>query len=247
MRQDRILTFPSEHGAYIILLAAWLWGVIFSTVVRVEGSVLVLAVALTLFLSQESVRRLLRARTARLHPVIIGTLLLSLATSVLLIVRYPSVMYVTVPTILLGLLYFLIARKKVSPYTRSAIGFTLLSLIAPATMLANNEAATADSILVWLGVACFATSSVLVVGIRLDQANAFQRALWFHIAYGIGSILLLLSGSISLALCMLSVVAIMRYVIVVATRNAYRSLPLKVVGILESIVTVIALLSAAFL
>ena len=217
---------------------------IFSTSISVEGSLLVLVVALSLFFSQESLRRRLRARTARLHPIIIGSLILAVATSVLLIVRHPAVIYISVPTMLLGLLYFFIASKKVSPYSRSAIGFALLSLIAPATMLANNQEVTREPLLVWVGVACYATSSILVVGIRLDQLHALRRAIWFHSLYTIGSIILLVTENISLALFTLSMIAVVRFVVVLATRSSYRLLPLKVVGVLESILTVIALLSA---
>jgi YwiC-like protein len=244
-RKSSSFVLPREHGAYIILIASWVWGIIFSPLNDALGFVLVFAVAFHLFLVQESVRRTLRSPAGSLHPAVLAIVTAAAAAAAVLIIKTPFILVIAAPVALLSLLYFSIAHK--GPFVRSALGFILLSLITPATIVASGNTDYFYLFLSWLGIGFFATSSVAIVGIRLDQPKADERALIFHIIYSI----VVLAYSIIIGSLMpglgIALVAIVRYILVATAKSRYIVLPLKTVGIIESIVTIIALTVSALL
>jgi hypothetical protein len=236
---------PREHGAYIVLFASWIWGIIFSPIPDALGLTLVFAVAFHLFLIQESVRRSLRSRTRDLHPAVLAISAAAIAASIILSVKVPSILIIGIPALFLCILYFSLARKGAGPFARSALGFMLLSLVTPATIMASGSTDYLYLLFCWLSVAFFATSSVLVVGIRLGQPHAARRAMIFHFIYAIATIGAFVLTGMLLASLGIAAIAIVRYILVITGKVRFTMLPLKTVGMLESLVTAIALTVSA--
>lgn len=188
---------------------------------------------------------MVRSRASRIHPAALAIGAGALASAVVLVILTPSVLFVSIPALIICILYFLTARKGAGIYLRSVIGFLLLSLITPATILASGGKDYPSIIFAWLSVALFATSSVLVVGIRLGEPNAQRRAAIFHIAYLLAAVYAMSASLLPLAA--MSAVAIVRYALIAASSSRFRALPIKTIGIMESMITVLALAASAVL
>jgi hypothetical protein len=162
--------------------------------------------------------------------------------STVLVIRRPILLVLAIPAFALAAIYFILAKK--GPYIRSTIGFTLLALITPATMLAGGMTDVTMIALTWIAVALFAMSSVLVVGVRLEQPSAMRRSAVFHLLYALITIVIVVIGQFPAFIGMASL-AIIRYIGVVSESRSYKALPIKTIGIMESILTCASLLLSA--
>ncbi|MBS1902192.1 MAG: YwiC-like family protein [Bacteroidetes bacterium] len=236
---------PREHGAYVVLIASWVFGVLYTHPTDTAGSALALTSALSIFLLQDPFKQFSRpkrgsnpfASTAALTLALLGAV-----SGTAMIARTPSVAMCVVPLTVIGALYFVMLRNKRSAIARSFVGFAGLTLLTPMTMLASGSAASLTALfLVWIFATLFFCTSIYCVAIRLSESGAMRNALLYHgIAFAIVSILVrsqLLP--ISAVWCML--VPLVRFVLIVFTRERYTRLPIKYIGIQETIVALLAL------
>ncbi|MEO6941368.1 MAG: YwiC-like family protein [Candidatus Kapaibacterium sp.] len=241
--------FPKEHGAYVVLIAAWLLGIIFAPCLDMIGVVLTFSLSVSLFLLQGPLRKFLRYRNAKKNTFDLPTLILSaigILSGLLLGIHSPHSILLAIPLLPIAFLYLLFLKKRSTPTQLSLIGFTGLSLAVPLVMLSSNCTVSIGILFsVWLFATLFFCSSVFCVEVRLSGKPAIGRALLYHFgALGIvvGCVVL---GKLPYTAIIVMSIALARILLISIYHEVYRKLPLKYIGILESIVALLGVLTSA--
>ncbi|MFI5265026.1 MAG: YwiC-like family protein, partial [Candidatus Kapaibacterium sp.] len=178
-------SFPKEHGAYVVLFAGWLFGIIYSPCNDIAGFVLALIFACSLFFLQEPIRILFRGkgkRNIRLHRFSIIFILTAILSGILLMIRSSRILYLAFPLMIIAIVYFSLVRKRTPAIALSLIGFSGLALITPLTIVASNCAiAVPDLATIWLFSSLFFWGSLVCVNIRLSGVRAIAPAAGYHL------------------------------------------------------------------
>lgn len=240
---------PKEHGAYVVLIAAWLLGIVYSHCVDVPGFVLSLVFPLSLFFLQEPIRRIIRRKPKEkvgFDPLSLFLAVIAIASGAILALHSPDILYLSLPLTLIVLLYFYFVRKRSPAMILSLIGFCGLALIAPLTILASNCRITIGHLAaVWLFAILFFSGSLLCVNIRLSGGRGVTIATIYHIfAF---SAMILLSYSHNLPYSTIAVIGIssVRLLVIIIYRNRYIKLKIKYIGIQESVVAGLGVIISA--
>ncbi|MFI5264317.1 MAG: YwiC-like family protein [Candidatus Kapaibacterium sp.] len=240
---------PKEHGAYVVLLAAWLFGIVYSHCVDITGFALALILPLSLFFLQGPVRPLIhrkRKEKIRLHPFSITCFGISLFSGLLLALHSPRILYSSVPLAVITALYFYFVRRRSAQLLLSFIGFSGLALITPVTVLASNcEITVSNLIIIWLFVSLFFWGSLVCVNIRLSGGNGIARAMIYHILAS--TIILFFAYYHSLRYSAITVIGIsfLRLVIIIIYHSRYVKIKMKHIGIQESIIAALGVIVSA--
>ncbi|MDP4235907.1 MAG: YwiC-like family protein [Bacteroidota bacterium] len=244
------ISIPKEHGAYVVLLAAWLLGIVYSTCVDVIGFALALILPLSLFFLQEPIRRIFRPRSkgnAQFDLFSLFLVVVALSSAALILIRAPETVFIGIPVVMVAVLYFYFIRKRSTPIILSLIGFVGLSLITPLTIVAARCPIRIEFLVsIWLLAAFFFCGSVLCVNIRLSAGRGVRLASIYHVVALIVMILLVQYGYLPLSAIAVIGISFFRLLLISMNKKTYVRLPIKIIGIQESVVTALGVLISMF-
>jgi|GEM_PF-2867940 len=233
---------PREHGAYVVLATSLLLGLIVGAARNWPAVVLAFISSIAMFLAQQPIRQIVLRRrsrrqvqpaTKRLTWILLPVALLSFLALAWL---RPVVLVILPPMLLLGAILFEIDRRRGGMTDLSIAGFPALALGAPLVYLASVETVNFEIALLLWGIATtFFWSSVACVNVRLRGERAIAPALWFHALLLLATALLVTFGMAPPVTAAASGIAIARMLFVMNNVNRYRRLPLKRIGIVETI------------
>jgi hypothetical protein len=239
---------PREHGAYVILACSWLLGLLGSPRIEPLPSLLSLVAVFSLFLMQEPLRLLQVARrTGRNGASRPGMIRWALATGSLAVIAgtpvvlaRPEILWLLLPASAVMVAYGLLVARRAPMNRLSLAGFIGLALTAPGARIAAAGGFPAGELLaLWLLAACFFCGSSFCVNIRLKGDKAVAPAIRFHLAaMGVTFALVALGLAPPIALAAM-LPAIAKLVWIIRDIPRYRAMPLKRIGIQESLVAIL--------
>lgn len=202
----------------------------------------------SLFVLQEQVRQMVRSRKNQ-SQLSFGTLLLgcvALLSTAMILIRTPRSLLLAIPLAMFGSIYYVMMRTKCSLTTRSLAGFAALALAMPYTMLCTAPSVALSRL---IGADMFATlfflTSVFCVKIRLGEPQAIRNALAYHIISFLAVGILVGYTFVPSSAIIVLAIAMLRTGLVLLFRVAYRRIPIKMIGIQESLVAVAAIAATA--
>jgi hypothetical protein len=242
------IPLPREHGAYVILASAWLLGVLQAPSVDPFRAALSLVAIAMAFFVQEPIRQLLvirrtgrnRERRRFLIEWSAAMTLLGLDAAAPIAISQPAILWLLLPAGIVGGLYGAMLLRRASMDALATVGFIGLSLAAPAASIASSGRFAPFEVLgLWLLAAMFFCGSSYSVRIRLKGAYSVTEAVGYH--------LMALAGVACLTLVTLlppiALVAILpggaKLLWILRDVDRYRRLPLKRIGIQESVVSLL--------
>lgn len=236
---------PKEHGAYVVLIASWVVGMLYTPHADLTGFALVLATSLSLFLLQDPFKQFARPkRTANpfANASVLTLGLIGASSGIALLARTPRVAICVIPLAVIGAVYFTMLRSRRGAIARSFVGFAGLTLVSPMTMIAAGNSDPLDqAIVVWIFSTLFFCTSIYCVAIRLKEAHAVRNAIVYHIvATGVIGCLVALNV-ISAGAFISMFIPTVRLVLILGYRKRYTSLAIKFIGIQETVVALCAL------
>jgi hypothetical protein len=242
------LPVPKEHGAYIVLVASWLVGVVAGGYSDVLINILILVGAFSLFFLGESLRLAIRSRMQGQKPQLsVWTLLLlliAITTSAFVILQASWLLWFAPHIVLFIGAYSVALAERARTITLTYIGFGALSLLAPIVVSVNNQGAS-DILLIalWTGCALFFTASAATVNIRFDGKRAIAPAVVVHVlAFNVIGVWVhtgyLTHGFLSAVL-----LAVIRFIIVIVMRKRYQKMALRYIGMEESLVAALLVIA----
>ncbi|HET9136773.1 MAG TPA: YwiC-like family protein [Candidatus Kapabacteria bacterium] len=238
--------FPKEHGAYVVLLSAWLFGIVFSHESDNYGFTLSLILSGSLFCLQEPIKDFINGRKKSVsHSVIYVVLFSSLAlcSGILLLVKSIGIPQLIVPLIAVVLSFSIATRSRYSVIVKSMIGFIGLSLVTPLTILSAQSASDIVRLLaIWVFVALFFCSSIFCVEIRISKGSKITTAILYHVLTVAITAILISSNLLPIATVAPLCVITIRFVLVLLFQKRYSTIAIKHIGIQESIVALAGVL-----
>jgi hypothetical protein len=246
------LPIPKEHGAYIVLIASWLVGVVIGGYSDIITNILILVSAFSFFLLGESLRLAIKSRIQGQKPELsVWTLLLlliAITTSALVLLHAPWLLWFAPHIILFIGAYSVALSQRARTIALTYIGFGALSLLAPIVVCANNQGAS-DILLIalWVGCALFFAASAATVNIRFDGKRGIAPAVVVHVlAFNVIGVWVH-TGHLTHGFLTAMLLAIIRFIIVLVMRERYQKLALKYIGIQESFIAALLIVSVAII
>ncbi len=238
--------FPKEHGAYIVLLCAWLFGIVYAPRVDILAFGCSLALAASFFLLQEPLKRLARHDGYTVNGMTIFLCGVVLINGGILLVHAIKIIILLIPFLLLVLLYRYLIRKRYTTIQRSLIGFSAIALLTPLTVYAADNSIRIVSVFsLWIFSALFFCTSPYCVAIRLSHGNQVRPALLYHSAALALCYLAVRSSLLTYSALIALIIPIGRLLVILFFRSWYSKLPIKYIGIQESVVALAGVLLSA--
>lgn len=232
------IAFPKEHGAYVVLIASWLIGATVGGWSEPIVSVALLFSALAVFIAEHSLRQYVKTRTA----IPVALLIVVLAVSILggiVVIRYEKM----VPFVLLGIgvtaSYIIALQQRSSTITRTYIGFSGLTLLAPLAASLSDQQNAAELAVLWIMMTLLYLASAATVNIRLTAGKIKLPAYAMNALVVISCILLVIFYHLTTALIICLVISSVRFLVVLAWEDRYIRLRVKIVGIIESAISLL--------
>lgn len=236
--------FPREHGAYAVLLASWLVGLVVSDSIRATEIVLSIVAFLALFVAQEPLKHIIRG-LKKSHPLaehdvsrLFSLLLFGVSGFALLSRSHGALLWILVPGTVTALLGLWLYYRRASMYLQSLAGFAALTLAGPALVLMSDGSADSHQISraveLWLELTLFFWASAMIVNVRIDPSSARTTAILLGM-FLLCSLIGLNLGFLSIASFVALVVVILRYMLARSYIERYKKLSLKRIGMIETI------------
>lgn len=242
-------SIPKEHGAYVVLVAAWLLGIVYSHSPDVTGSALALILPLSIFFLQEPIRILVRRKKKEkieLHPFALLCIISTLVTGLILTLHSPRILYLTAPLFVIALLYFYFVRKRSAAIILSLVGFLGLALITPLTILASPSVmAPRDLAITWLFAALFFCGSLVCVNIRLSGGSGIWQAILYHILASAVILFFVYVHALPHSAIAVISVSFLRLLLIIPYRKQYSTLRIRYIGIQESVIAGLGVIISA--
>ncbi len=246
MLRMKTVPIPKEHGAYVVLVASWLLGLLQAPGREALPVTLSLLLPLGAFLAQEPLRLLLRGGRASASRHVVAWLALFAGTAIVaggwLLSLRPRLWLVMVAGCAVAALFAWLLRRRAAMLTLSSAGFLGLSLGAPLARIAAAPATSVSDLVVLWGVAVlFFASSSSCVRIRLKREERGTRPIVLHAAL-LALLLVLAEARMVPPVAAVAVLpAIARLAWILRDLPGYRRSSLKRIGIVETAVTALFL------
>ncbi len=248
------MKIPREHGLYVVVASCWLTGLVVARNRNWGAAILLLVVTtLALFLVAPA-RDLLRSRIGGRIPrlqthdrVVIPLLAVSvIAGGGVIIASTPPVAIIAALGLVLAIVYGIGVHRRVSMIALSITGFLAATLITPATLLTSNPDATVLALLsTWAMVASWFCASIFVVRLRITSAVGAGPGVLYHIGATVALVALTALGVPPVPLLLPMGLAWVRLGIIHAELQRWQELPLKRIGIIETLAAVVVVAGIA--
>lgn len=243
--------YPKEHGAYVVLAAAWLVGALQALPDSWISLILSAIASFFGFIAAEPVRLFLKEKNPlKKRWYLLYSLLelsIAVATLIAIVLTHPAVLLLAIPLLLIAASYFLLRQRRVAMERLALIGFVGISLAAPFAMLSTSTSTSLKQLLpVWLLSSFFFCGTAMNVAIRLKRANAVRDAFTYHLSF------LLLTGfaaslSGSWSWTLLPILNLLRFGIIRLDVSGFQRSSLKRIGLEESIATTLYVVMMALI
>lgn len=242
----KLIQLPREHGAYVVLGSSWLVGIVRAGSIDPIGVSLLLLTIFGALVAQNPIKLIARGklpadRAARRGIVAVAGILamLTAGSGLGAAIRHPEILWLLPPTILFAAIYLRLEQMRASMRNRSLAAFLALTLAAPASRIAAGEGWSVGELAgLWLTAALFFCGAVYCVTIRLAGNTAVRPAIVYHLAAVAVAMALWWSGILELASILVLALALLKLAWIVLAVDRYRAMPLKQIGIQESIVSI---------
>lgn len=248
--------FPREHGAYVVLLASWLVGVMSAQMLDAASVTLSLAVFLALFIAQEPLKHVLRGlkRNEPLddHDVsrLFSLMLFGVSGFALLSRVHSTLLWTLLPGAACALSGLWLNHRRASMFAQSLAGFAALTLAGPALLLIGSphsaDANISQAAALWGELTLFFWASAMIVNVRIDIRSERSTRLVLG-AFLLLAIILTSLNVFSYAALVSLGLLVARYVWVITDLDRYKRLSLKKIGIIETITAVVMVVLYAIL
>lgn len=232
------VAFPKEHGAYVVLIASWLIGVIVGGWSEPIVSVTLLFIALVVFIAEHSLRQYVKTLTAIPVALFIVILAASIVGGIVVIQHQKMV-----PFVLLGIgvtvSYIIVLQQRSPTIHRTYIGFSGLTLLAPLAASLSDQQNTTELAELWIMMTLLYLASAATVNIRLTAGKIKLPAYIMNALVVISCILLVIFYHLTTALIVCAIISAVRFLAVLAWEDRYIRLRVKIVGIIESVVSLL--------
>jgi hypothetical protein len=249
------IPLPREHGAYVILGCAWLLGVIQApSVDPLRTSLSLVTIAMAFFI-QEPIRQLLVIRRTGRHReqrrlLITWTAamaLLGLDAAAPIALSQPQILWVLLPAGIVGGVYAVMLVRRASMDALATVGFIGLALAAPTAYIASGGRFDRLEVLgLWVLTAIFFCGSSYSVRIRLKGADSITQAVGYHLL----ALTVVASLTLVTLLPPIALLAILpggaKLFWILRDVDRYRRLPLKRIGIQESVASLLFVIIYSF-
>jgi hypothetical protein len=243
MPRSRSLPIPREHGAYVVLVTCWLFGILTAGSVEALPAALSLATAFAGFTLSEPARLLAQSlrsgRNAAGRPGLVAWVaalaLAAAATGIPLAMLRPEILWALLPSVALFALYLWLTSRRAAMVDLSIIGFIGLSIVAPIARVAAGPAWSIwELAAIWSYTALFFCASAWCVRVRLVGVEGIPLAAAAHTALLALTAILVARDILPLVALVAIVPALARFVWVWLDVARYRRQTLKRIGLLET-------------
>jgi hypothetical protein len=243
------IPIPKEHGAYVVLIASWLLGLLHAPSHDPLAIGLSLILILSTFLMQEPLRPLFRARSpasraiAGLRTGWLGLLLtIAIVSAAWLLLLCPATAWIVAAGVLVAIAFLLLIRRRVGLVSLSTAGFFALALAAPLARLASGPGASAAELVgLWLFAALFFAGSSACVRLRMNRQGGVSLPIAAHLLFIAAAAVLVGLGLLPAIALLAGLPALARLLWVVGDLPRYRRTSLKRIGLIETAVALLFL------
>jgi hypothetical protein len=246
--------FPREHGAYIVLLSAWLLAVLRSAGNNILHALLMLLFLISIFFLQAPITAAWNRRSlAQLGAInkfwLYGICLAAIGTALLLLSIQPTFALVAMPATVIASVYAFMPPSRFGMGERSVIGFLLLTLAAPCTQLVLVNPPIGQLLEIWLIAASYFCGSAMNIRLRISKPNdvtrkndALRQSTMYHLLMLTLTCILAVGKYIGWTAFAATALSTFRLLWIAEDRNRFSKLPLKRIGLQESVLAVVFLL-----
>ena len=247
------LSLPKEHGAYVVLASSCIYGLIRSPSIDLGRAIPTLVLIFALFLIQKPAYELVRNLPSLQHPPVlffwlVGLLAASILFSYLLSTIAPQLWVIIIPGGVVFAAYALMDPRRFGMGERSVVGFLLLTLAAPTLQLAVGTPSISSVVETWFIASLYFCGSAMNIRLRLvKRATAqgmnakAQQAILYHALLTALCFALASTGLTGWTTVLVLSVSSLRLIWILQNLERFRALPLKRIGVQESLLAVLFL------